>query len=238
MQNNTENQVYAGFFVRLIAYLVDLLIVGIGKLVLQAPFGILQLFFPNNFFVRDLIFQYSIADMVLYALGVTYFVLLTYQGGATVGKMLLNIQVVSTEDRKLTFMEVLYRETIGRFLCGLLLSAGYLLVIFHKEKRGIHDLLSDTKVVYHFKKKVVVEVPITVQQVRKPVVLTPGISSVHPNNYTAASYMPAVEEPVVQPEVIEEEQKEEAVVTEAVTEEIVVEEPAIDASIPDATAEE
>lgn len=221
MQNNTGNQVHAGFFVRLIAYLVDQLLVGIGLLFLQIPLSILQIFLPNNLFVKDLIFQYSIADIVCYAIGVAYFVLFTYHRGATLGKMLLHIRVVSTEERKLTFLEVLYRETIGRFLSGLILSVGYWFVIFHKEKRGLHDLLSDTKVVYYFTKTVTVEVPVTVQQVKKPVILTnsvangynpPGYNS---TSYMAASYMPVPEEPVVK----EPEVELEIVVEEAATEE-------------------
>lgn len=218
MQNNTENQAYAGFFVRLIAYGVDKLIVGIGLLFVRIPFFILGLFLPNNILARDLIFQYSITDMMLYAAGVTYFILLTYHGGATVGKMLMNIQVVSVEDRPLRLLEVIYRETIGRFLSGLVLSIGYLLVIFHKEKRGIHDLLSDTKVVYSFKKTVVVEVPVTVKEVKKPVIFTGAsapsvepvssqvtssnaadyvVPSYNSTSYMEASSMPVPEEPVV-----------------------------------------
>ena len=212
MQNNTENQAYAGFFVRLIAYGVDKLIVGIGLLFVRIPFFILGLFLPNNILARDLIFQYSITDMMLYAAGVTYFILLTYHGGATVGKMLMNIQVVSVEDRPLRLLEVIYRETIGRFLSGLVLSIGYLLVIFHKEKRGIHDLLSDTKVVYCFKKKVIVEVPMTMQQIRKPVVVS---------NYSTGIYAPEVKEEKPQSEVSEElsnEAETEAQVEEPIAE--------------------
>ena len=37
MQNNTENQVYAGFFVRLAAYIIDWIIVGCVLLVVKLP---------------------------------------------------------------------------------------------------------------------------------------------------------------------------------------------------------
>ena len=203
----------------MIAYLVDQLIVGIGLLILQIPITIATMFLPNNMLTKDFIFQYSILDIVLYIAGAVYFIILTYQCEATLGKMLLNIKVVSTEDRKLTLLEVIYRETIGRFLSGLILSLGYLLVIFHKEKRGIHDLLSDTKVVYCFKKKVVVEVPVVVQQVRRPVIVP---------NYNVASYAPAVEQSKTQDEVSEELPKE----TEA---ELQVEESVIETATPEVT---
>ena len=60
MQNNTENQVYAGFFVRLTAFLVDMIIVNAALLVIRIPMWILSLNSPDNVLVRDFIFQYSI----------------------------------------------------------------------------------------------------------------------------------------------------------------------------------
>ncbi len=151
----------AGFFVRLAAYLIDSLIVGIGVTVtVRLPISIASLVVPDNILVRDFIFKYSVADIIIYALGVAYFIILTYQTGATLGKQVLHIQVVSAEDRQMTLFEVIYRETIGRFLSALVLSVGYFMIAIHKEKRGLHDLMSDTKVIYQHKQAVDVESPI------------------------------------------------------------------------------
>lgn len=149
MQNKLDNQVYAGFFVRLAAYLLDSLVVGAALLLIRIPVAVLSWISPDNIVVRDFIFSYSIADMFIYLLGVTYFVLMTYFKGATLGKRALHLQVVSVEDRKPTLFEIIYRESVGRFLSGLILNVGYLMVGIHKEKHGLHDMLSDTKVVYH-----------------------------------------------------------------------------------------
>lgn len=168
MQNNMDNQVNAGFFVRLAAYLIDSLIVGIAlALVVQLPIWISTLAAPDNFLVRDFIFTYSIKDIVIYLLSAMYFVMLTYKTGETIGKKVLHIKVVSAEDRKLTLFEVIYRETVGRFLSELIVCAGYFMVGIHKEKRGLHDLLSDTKVVYCHKETIEVETPITYQEIPK-----------------------------------------------------------------------
>lgn len=156
MQTNTKDQVYAGFFVRLTAFLVDMIIVNAALLVIRIPMWILSLNSPDNVLVRDFIFQYSIADIVCYLLTVLYFTLLTYYTGATLGKKLFQLRVVSTEDRKMTFFEVLYRESIGRFLSGVIMNLGYLLILAQKEHRGIHDLLADTSVIYYHEKKVYV----------------------------------------------------------------------------------
>ena len=156
MQTNTKDQVYAGFFVRLTAFLIDMIIVSVALAVIRVPMWFVSLNNPDNVLVRNFIFQYSIVDIVCYLLTVLYFVLMTYYTGATLGKKLFQLRVVSTEDRKMTFFEVLYRESIGRFLSGVIMNLGYLLILAQKEHRGIHDLLADTSVIYYHEKKVYV----------------------------------------------------------------------------------
>lgn len=154
MQNRSDNRIYAGFFVRLAAYLIDLLIVGAAMLVVKLPVWITSIANPDNFLVRDFIFQYSIKDIVFYLMQVTYFILMTFFTGSTLGKKLFQIRVVSAEERKMTFFEVAFRETVGRFLSALILSIGYLVILVDKNKRGLHDILSDTNVVYYHERKV------------------------------------------------------------------------------------
>lgn len=168
MQNNMDNQVNAGFFVRLAAYVIDSVIVGIALAIfVQLPIWISTLAAPENFLVKDFIFKYSVKDIVIYILGSLYFIVLTYKSGETIGKKVLHIKVVSTEDRKLTLFEVIYRETVGKFLSELIVCAGFFMIGIHKEKRGLHDLLADTKVIYCHKEIVEVETPITYQEVPK-----------------------------------------------------------------------
>ena len=161
MQNNAEDQVAAGFFVRLAAYLVDMIIVGAILLTVRFPLWILNLFNGDSIVFQDLIFQYSIKDMMLYLLKAAYFVLLTYFTGATLGKRLFHIQVVSAENRDFTFFEIVYRETVGKFLSAVIIYAGYLMVIVSSRKVGLHDILSDTRVIYCHMKKVKVKTPVT-----------------------------------------------------------------------------
>lgn len=165
MQSKENNQVYAGFFVRLAAYLIDSIIVGIVlTVVVRFPIWVSTLIVPDNIVVRDFIFEYSIKDILIYVLKVLYFIILTYKAGATIGKQALHIRVVSAEDRKPTLFEVVYRETVGKFLSALILYAGYFLIGLQKEKRGLHDLMSDTKVVYYHKKEAAVATPIAHQE--------------------------------------------------------------------------
>lgn len=144
MQNHSESRVYAGFFVRLIAYGIDMLIASIAVAAVKLPFSIAASngagFLKSNF-----IFTYSFLDVLGYVGIAAYFVLLTYFAHTTVGKILFHLEVSC--EREWSFVNVLYRETVGRFLSSLL-NIGYLAVIVQKEKQGFHDMLCDTHVVY------------------------------------------------------------------------------------------
>lgn len=176
MQN--KEPIYAGFFVRMAAFIIDNIIVWCGLLLIRIPFGIMTFSSPDNFLVKDLIFQYSVIDIVLYLAGCAYFILMTYYSGSTVGKRVMHIKVVSCEDRKLTFFEVAFRETIGRYLAGIIVDAGYLMVGVDKDKRGFHDILADTRVVYEHPKPQYVT-PLQPKPMGRPV-YHPGTGMVQP----------------------------------------------------------
>ena len=144
MQNQLENKVYAGFFVRFIAYAIDSMIAALLVGIVKLPFSIAS--GGVSFLKANFIFEYSLLDVFTYVGIAAYFVLLTYFAHSTPGKLLFRLQVV-TKDGEWTFINILYRETIGRFLSSLL-CIGYLAVIVTKQKQGFHDMLCDTYVVY------------------------------------------------------------------------------------------
>ena len=78
MQNRPDNRIYAGFFVRLAAYIVDTVIVWAAMLIVRLPVWVTTISSPDNFLVKDFIFQYSIKDILFYIMQAAYFVLLTY----------------------------------------------------------------------------------------------------------------------------------------------------------------
>lgn len=173
MQNSRDQQVYAGFFVRLAAYFIDCIIVGAALMAIRIPVWFLSLGGAFGFLLDDFIFEYSVYDIVLYLLKVTYFVLLTYFTGSTLGKKLLQIQVVSAEGRKPSFFEIAFRESVGRFLSALIIYVGYIMVGADKQKRGLHDILSDTCVVYHHQKTVAIPTPVTYNNIPYAVQVPP-----------------------------------------------------------------
>ena len=180
MQNSYSNENYAGFWVRLAAYVIDSVIVAIGLLVVRLAWIGIGALISGTILDENVLFHYSLKDIVLYIFKVMYFALLTWCTGTTIGKRLMNLRVVSADrNEKLSFVDVLYRETVGRFLCGISIWIGYIIVGIDKEKRGFHDMLCDTRVVYEKKVKMYPEYqsvagPQMSVQSRGPVQSQPG----------------------------------------------------------------
>ena len=151
MLDNKSNDIKAGFFVRLAAYAVDILIVSLALSTFKVQFWISAIANPNNVMVRNLMFDWSIRDIVLYCMQVLYFVLMTYKTGSTLGKKAFKLNVVSDNNEPLKLFDVIYRETIGRFLSALICCVGYFMALVRDDKKCLHDILSDTKVVYDIK---------------------------------------------------------------------------------------
>ena len=132
----------AGFGARAAAFIID-------KAILFAALGIVR--FPLHFIgplaSKDFLFRYSALDVLCWALAAAYFVALTYTGGATLGKRVMHLRVEKEDGSRPGFVDVLYRETVGRFLSGIL-CIGYLMVLADRKKRAFHDYLCDSCVVY------------------------------------------------------------------------------------------
>lgn len=157
MQNSysKDEVTFAGFWVRLAAYIIDsailLILLLIVRLLISGVLSVLE----GTPFDGNVLFNYTIKDILLYIFQILYFVLFVSSTGTTPGKKLMNLRVISAETGEMPgFFDVLYRETIGRFLCGLFLCIGYIAVGIDKEKRGFHDMLSDTRVIYAKKVKI------------------------------------------------------------------------------------
>lgn len=121
---------YTGFFIRLFAFMVDLIMIGsIERMTL--------------FFLDDGVIRSTLA-LIIYLL---YFILMTkITNGQTVGKMIFGIRVISLNERELSWGTVIVREGFGRYLQKVVLVL-YALVIFTPYKQHVVDLLTDTSVV-------------------------------------------------------------------------------------------
>lgn len=141
---------YAGFWIRVAAYLIDVIILGIAISLLQGLTGI-------NFGV-DLDAALAptgvetegaspFGSLLSLIIGIAYFAgLESSSWQATVGKKALGMVVVDEDGNRISFMRALGRY-LGKILSALILLIGYIMVAFTAKKQGLHDMLASTLVV-------------------------------------------------------------------------------------------
>jgi predicted Zn finger-like uncharacterized protein len=137
---------YAGFWIRFVAYLIDSFIIGGLQLVL----GLLLGFAIGS--LGGLTAQGDAAmGMVTWLFGVviglSYAVFFTGHCGQTLGKMALRIKVICSDGSEISYGRAALREVPGKFLSGILLGIGYLMVAFDSKKQGLHDKIANTYVI-------------------------------------------------------------------------------------------
>lgn len=135
----------AGFFIRLLAYFLDLLIVS----AITAPLRqILELIFNLVTFGNADLVSGPVAFISLYGTIFVYFGYFYSQKGASPGKMLFKIQIHDAEApfAHLGYGKAFFRESIGKMAAAAPLFIGFLVSLFRADRRALHDLLFDTQV--------------------------------------------------------------------------------------------
>lgn len=155
MQDNTI--IRAGFGPRAAAFLLDQLLVGLALGLVKLPFWIARLSSGQS--AVNVLFDFTALDILCYLLLSAYYVLLTYFTGSTLGKKVMGLRVMKEDGAPLRLVDVLYRETIGRYLSGIL-CLGYLMVLVDGKKRAFHDYLCDTCVVHDHARKTAAADPV------------------------------------------------------------------------------
>ncbi len=84
--------------------------------------------------------------LILFFLASSYFVVLNGYTGATIGKMLVGIRIVSNEGRDIGFWQSFVRW-IGYYISGIFIFIGFLWSIFDKNSQSWHDKIAGTYVV-------------------------------------------------------------------------------------------
>ena len=131
---------YAGFWVRLWAFLVDVFLIACLK-------GLVFTWFARFGLPMDHTYVDFIGGTSIY---LAYFILLTkLNDGQTIGKMIFGIKVVSFTEKELTWSTVLIREGAMRFVFSAkpLFMLGYLVCAFTPDKTHIGDFFAQTGVV-------------------------------------------------------------------------------------------
>lgn len=123
---------YAGFYPRMMAHNIDLVIL--------LPF----FYLIGNYVSQDLVL--FILCYLTYIFYNTLFEVSTWS--ASVGKRVQKIKVASdSSNTSLNFASPLIRNS-SKILSALLFFSGFLMVIFDKKKRGLHDRIAGTVVIF------------------------------------------------------------------------------------------
>ena len=128
---------YAGFFIRLLAFAIDMIVVNAIASIIKGIIGS----------DVDIFNSITLFTIISWLITLAYFTLMTYfNKGQTLGKMITNIRVIPTRGDKLTLGQVVSRETFGRYVQNKYMIL-YLLIAFVPKKQSLIDLLCDTVVV-------------------------------------------------------------------------------------------
>lgn len=138
---------YAGFWIRVGAYLIDFLILFVLQFVILMIFGESIFDTGEGSFSARTSSTSPIVNLVLIVLGVVYFVGLESSARqATPGKMALGLIVTDVNGGRISFLRAFGRY-LAKLLSGTILLIGYIMVGFTERKQGLHDILASTLVV-------------------------------------------------------------------------------------------
>lgn len=127
--------VYAGFWIRVGAKIIDGILLSVAGWILGFLGGIIGGMASS-----------IIASVLSSVMGFAYEVYFIGAHGATPGKMVCSLKVVRSDGGKVGYARALGR-LFAAFLSGMILGIGYIMVAFDKEKRGLHDRICDTRVI-------------------------------------------------------------------------------------------
>lgn len=149
---------YGGFWRRFFAKIVDGLIMCVIIIPLNMALSFMFLgsvagMDPNSRSEEDAaafmvaIILYQIVLMVLvYGIGVIYSLFFIRKYQATPGKMALGLKILRSDGSHLSKGRIVGRY-FGEIVSNMIMGIGYLIAAFDSEKKSLHDIMCDTRVI-------------------------------------------------------------------------------------------
>lgn len=137
---------YAGFWIRVVAAIIDWVVLSIlSRIVSYAFFNSYSTDIIDTF---DLEFLFSFYFLVGMGIRIIYFSLMESSSRqATLGKMAVGIRVGDEKGDRISFINALGRS-FAKILSALILFIGYIMVAFDDRNQGLHDKIASTVVYY------------------------------------------------------------------------------------------
>ena len=144
---------YAGFWRRLVAFLIDHAIILVPLTAALYGAGALQILRSDDPIAAetaylDLLTKFSVGLLPLY-LGVLWLYYSLLESGrhqATIGKRIMGIKVTDMEGRRVGFRRCFGRQ-LGKLVSKATLGIGFVVAAFTPKKQALHDLFSRCLVV-------------------------------------------------------------------------------------------
>lgn len=137
---------YAGFWIRAVAKLVDSAILWAAGLALG--FAVTSLLYGQGAEAPSVLLDNRPSLLLLqFAVAVAYNTAFVGRYGATPGKMAAGLAIVTPAGGTVGYGTALCRY-FAEILSSIILGIGYLMAAFDVEKRGLHDRICRTRVVF------------------------------------------------------------------------------------------
>lgn len=154
---DSTQPVYAGFWMRFLAYLIDSFLLGAVAMIIVIPFFGVTMFMgssagmdPDNMDSvagAGLILAYVFVILLILVLAWLYFALMESSAKeATLGKLALGLRVTDLSGNKISFARASGRY-FGKIPSGMILYIGYIMAAFTQQKQALHDILAGCLVV-------------------------------------------------------------------------------------------
>jgi uncharacterized RDD family membrane protein YckC len=127
---------YAGFWVRTLAFLIDLLIWNILGLI---PQYLLTWMFGLSAFNEQILGE-VLSLFILFG----YYVWYQSKTGTTPGKRIFSIYVIDEKTGLYPSKKQCLGRLFGYLISAVILGCGFLMAAFHPQKKTMHDLISGT----------------------------------------------------------------------------------------------
>jgi uncharacterized RDD family membrane protein YckC len=135
---------YGGFWLRVVAYVIDAILLSVGGAVVGGMFGAILAFSGQG---QNTALTAGGGYVIGILLSWIYSSLLeSSERGATVGKMAVGLRVVTEQGQRLSFLNATGRY-FAKYISAVILCIGFIMVAFTDRKRGLHDMIADTLVV-------------------------------------------------------------------------------------------
>ena len=138
---------YAGAVTRLAAYVIDALMIGV---LFAIGAGVFEYLVQNVLGVDFDLGDHPLASSLAFlAWSFLYFAVPLAASGRTFGSAVLGLRVVRADGRDLDPRHAVVR-TLAFPLSFLLFGLGFVLILFQRERRALHDIIAGTAVVYEW----------------------------------------------------------------------------------------